>query len=570
MQFFKSRQSFYFLNATQFLGALNDNIFKLLVIFFLIQIKGATNATTILASAGAIFVIPFLLFSSTAGVLADRLSKRNIIVNMKFVEIAIMALSILSIYLKSEITTYILLFLMGSQSAIFGPSKYGIIPEIVPSDRVSKANGALVSLTCLATIFGTFLASFITDITNKNFILSALLCVVIAIIGTLTSFGILHTEAKKSTKKINPFFLYEVYKTLALCYKRKHLLSSVIGSGFFLFIGGFAQLNTIPFAMQSLNLTDVGGGYLFLTTAVGIAIGSLVSGKLLKEQIQLGLSCISGFFMSFLLVLLFILSKFLVPVIILLVLLGVFGGLFIVPFDSFIQVRSPKARRGQIIATANFLSFCGVLFAAFALYFIGDVLHFSSASGFGFIGVGTFIFTFIMSARMSDVFFPYLTERVLLPIYSTKTTSAPATTSLLIYQKTSWVEAIMLFSVLPNLKIIIDKNKTLAFPFISGLFNTIFILKKRLLYSNLHYNLIGKANDIREKNSHVCLFLNNKLDTIKFQENFLSYENNTFTNILFIRTEKHVIPMKFLGIRYQKRLLAVSFSKEKEKNEVFS
>jgi acyl-[acyl-carrier-protein]-phospholipid O-acyltransferase/long-chain-fatty-acid--[acyl-carrier-protein] ligase len=147
-------RSFYLLNATQFLGALNDNIFKLLVIYLLIYVKGPTEANTVLSLAGAIFVIPFLLFSSGAGVLADKISKRTIIVFTKVLEVAIMLYGICAISFEWEFGTYAALFLLATQAAIFGPSKYGIIPELVEEKKVSKANGSITSFTYLAIISG--------------------------------------------------------------------------------------------------------------------------------------------------------------------------------------------------------------------------------------------------------------------------------------------------------------------------------------------------------------------------------------------------------------------------------
>ena len=201
-------KSFYLLNATQFLGALNDNVFKLLVIYLLINVKGAIAANSILSLAGAIFVIPFLIFSSGAGVLADKISKRTIIVITKVLELIIMLFGMIAVYFQWEFGSYAALFCMAAQSALFGPSKYGVIPELVESKMVSKANGSMTSFTYLAIILGTFLASFITDITNKNFVLVSVFCVFIAIIGLLTSLGISRTEPQRSPKKINPFFLY--------------------------------------------------------------------------------------------------------------------------------------------------------------------------------------------------------------------------------------------------------------------------------------------------------------------------------------------------------------------------
>lgn len=256
-------RSFYLLNTTQFLGALNDNIFKLLVIFLFIHIKGAAAAPAILSLAGAIFVIPFLLFSSGAGVLADKISKRTIIVIAKVLELIIMLFAVLAVYLQSEFGAFTCLFCMAAQSALFGPSKYGIIPELIEEKKVSKANGSITSFTYLAIILGTFLASFLTDITNKNFVFVTGFCVLVAIVGVLTSLGIRRTEPQRSTKKINPFFLYEIYQTLRASWKVPHLITAMFSSAFFLFIGSFTQLNIIPFAIQSLGLSEVGGGYLF-------------------------------------------------------------------------------------------------------------------------------------------------------------------------------------------------------------------------------------------------------------------------------------------------------------------
>ena len=159
MKKFLTRQSssLTYLNVTQFLGALNDNIFKLLIAYFCIEIEGPESSTRVLATAGAIFVIPFLLFSSTSGMLADRFSKRNIIVVCKALELVIMTLGVVALTLKSPWGAYVILFLMATQSALFSPSKYGIIPELVETEKISQANGLITSVTYLAIIIGTFL-----------------------------------------------------------------------------------------------------------------------------------------------------------------------------------------------------------------------------------------------------------------------------------------------------------------------------------------------------------------------------------------------------------------------------
>ncbi|MGE3259489.1 MAG: acyl-[ACP]--phospholipid O-acyltransferase, partial [Geobacter sp.] len=116
------------LNATQFLGAMNDNILKLLIIFFLIQAQGSDRAGIVTATTGAAFVVPFLLFSAPAGCLADRFSKSRITVLVKAAEVLITSFAVLAFSLRLETTLYLLLFLMAAQSAFFAPAKYGIIP----------------------------------------------------------------------------------------------------------------------------------------------------------------------------------------------------------------------------------------------------------------------------------------------------------------------------------------------------------------------------------------------------------------------------------------------------------
>ena len=175
----------------------------------------------------------------------------------------------------------------------------------------------------------------------------------------------------------------------------------------FIFIGAFTQLNIIPFAMQSLGLSEVGGGYLFLPTAVGIAIGAVLSGLLSKDKVELGISCICGFFISIFFLLLYFFSSSLSITVIVLGLLGVFGGAYLIPFDSFLQVSTPKEKRGQVIAAGSFFSFIGVLMASFALYFISEKMGFSAASGFFWMALLSLISNIITLGRLSGLFFSF-------------------------------------------------------------------------------------------------------------------------------------------------------------------
>lgn len=398
--------SFTYLNITQFLGALNDNIYKLLIVYLLIDIEGIENSHTILASTGAIFVLPFLLFSTSSGTLADRFSKRNIIAFTKVFELVIMILGAIFFALQSKIGSYIILFMLATQSAIFGPSKYGILPEIVPNDKISKANGMMTSFTFLAIILGTFSASFLIDITGRNFIVAAVFCSVIALIGMITSFCIEYTPPAGSVKKFNPSIFNEIHSTLSIAKQQPSLIMAMFGSAFFLFLGAFVQLNMIPFAVESLHLSDVKGGYLFLLTALGIGAGSVLAGKISGKTVELGIVPLAGVGVTLTCYMLDLFSDHLLASLPLVLVLGVFGGMYQIPLDSYIQVTSPNKFRGQIVATTNFMSFLGVLCASGMIWAISQVFGLKADKGFTIVGTITLAVTAVVGFQ----FFDYLTR----------------------------------------------------------------------------------------------------------------------------------------------------------------
>lgn len=448
---FSGRYSLAFLNVTQFLGVINDNVFKFVMAFLLIDALGYASASSIISATGAIYVIPFLLFSSSAGILADRFSKQKLLVGMKIAEIAIMVLAIFAFAYKSVWGCYTLLFVLSTHSAMFGPSKYGIIPELVSKETVSRANGLITSFTYLAIIIGTFLASFLTELTNRHFIYIAVFCLFVAIGGFFSSLGVKRTFAQGSNKKINILFIREIFATLKNSLNTPHLLIAIFGSSFFLLIGGFTQLNIIPFALQSLNLSEVAGGYLFLATALGIALGSYLAGKASRKRIELGLSCLSGFGIGLFFILTSLFSTSLYTVIICLVAIGLLGGTFIVPFDTFIQLQSENEKRGQTIAATNFLSFTGVLIASFSIYFFNQVCGLSSASSFGVMGGVILIVSILFTLRLSDLALPYFSRKIFQPLNRFKRPHIETfTNTILVMEKATWRDALLLAGVLPN------------------------------------------------------------------------------------------------------------------------
>ena len=400
--------SFTHLNITQFLGALNDNIFRFLLIYYCIDLQGAENSEVILAIAGIVFVIPFLIFSSFSGIIADRFSKSRVIIFCKVLELVVMALGVVAFAFKTIIAAYIILFLMATQSTIFGPSKYGIIPELVRKNKISSANGYLNLFTHTAIIAGTFLASFLTDITNRNFILSAIGCCFVSFLGILSSVKIKKTKPSGEKKKLHPWFIVETYRTLYRIRNETVLLSMFFASSYFMFMGGFIQMNIIPYAMHCLDLTDVQGGYLFLLVAIGIGAGSVLAGKLSGKKVELGLIPLSGLAIAIGFFFLDFYSNRLEYVIPLALLLGLFSGIFVVPINSYIQIVSPKEYRGQILAASYFFTFIGLLLSSAFLYFINQVAGFAPNKSFTILGAVTLLVIVFMTYMLYDYLYRFV------------------------------------------------------------------------------------------------------------------------------------------------------------------
>lgn len=413
--FFKKDSSLGYLNIAQFTVVLIDNIFKLVVAFFLIDTLGKEKAGPILSLVGAIYVIPFLLFSSIGGNLADRFSKQSITLAIKILETAIIFFSLFVFYFKSSVGAYAILFLLATQSAFFGPSKYGIISDLVTKDRVPKANSLITSFTYLAIIVGTFLGSFLTELTDHNFILIAAITFLISILGIYAACKIKHTPPAGSKQKLKGFFLIEIFQTLNYAKTKPHLILAIIGSSFFLFIGAFTQLNIIPYAIQAMKLNEVAGGYLFLSTALGIAIGASIAGKLCKKRVDLKLPLIAGFGMSLFLLFLAFSSSSILWTTTSLVLLGICGGIFIIPLDSYTQTISGNEKRGKVIGTSNFFQFTGVLLASTFLFIFSEILHLNALIGFFVMGILSFLFTLFLMLNLSDITLFILSKAYLNP-----------------------------------------------------------------------------------------------------------------------------------------------------------
>lgn len=400
----KLPKSFAWLNATQFFGALNDNVFKLLVVFFILNMEGEDGASpeTVIASSMAVFVLPFLLFSHAGGLLADRVSKRTIIVAMKLMEIGVMVTGAAAILVRIPGFAYTVIFLMATQSALFGPSKYGIIPELVGRDRISKANGMLVGISYLAIILGTFVPSlFLSVLFPGNYMLLAVVCIVFATCGFACSRQIEHTPAGGATADFSPRFITEIIRILRRCAADRHLLLAIIGSAYFLFLAGYIQQNIILYAKEELGWAWEDSGFLFPIAALGIVCGAFLCGRLSGRNVELGLVPLGAVGLTLSCVALFFFRS-LGPVCVWIFLIGLSSGLFIVPLNSFIQYRSPRHQLGENLAANNFLSFAGLALSSGLIKGSDYVPGFTSRMGFLVAGILTLFLSIVAVRALPD------------------------------------------------------------------------------------------------------------------------------------------------------------------------
>lgn len=457
----KMPKSFIWHNTTQFLGAMNDNIFQLLLVFFLTPLLGVEKKEEINYVAAIIFVIPFLIFIPFAGVLADRFSKRNIIVITKIAELIVMVLGLLvfafsGILGKSAVVLiYAVLFLMCSQSSFFGPCKYSVIPELVGKERLSKANSFLQGMTYMAIVFGAAIAPLVTVLAGRNMSVAGLLCVIVAVAGVFASLNIQQTPAVSKDSKVSLFFLKNVWGALHQIRHDRYLIMAVFASAYFMLIGGFAKFVLIPYGMEYCGFSDTQSGYLFVVAALGIGFGSWLAGRLSGRTVEMGIVPIGAIGLAVTAIGLGLTGacvesgENLVRVLTLtfVTLFGISAGLFIVPINAFIQLRAPDAIRGRVLASSSFVGWIGIASAA-GICIVCKNAGISLSSIFLTMGLITLVLAIFVVVIMPDFLVRLIVVLLTRTIYRIKARGlenipmeGPA---LIVSNHVSWADAVVL------------------------------------------------------------------------------------------------------------------------------
>jgi 1-acyl-sn-glycerol-3-phosphate acyltransferase len=370
--------------VTQFLGAFNDNVFKnALIILIAFQAAGAdaSHSNLLINLSAGLFVLPFFLFSANAGQLSDKYEKSRYIRGVKLLEIAIMCAAAVGFYLGNVYWLIALLFLMGFQSTLFGPAKYSILPQHLKPEELVGGNAWIETATNLAILLGTILGGILIALPQGPHWVGGTV-VTLAVLGYLSSRAIPLAPPAAPDLQINWNPLTETWNILRITYQNFTVFQSVLGISWFWFLGSVYVAQLPNFTKLSL-----GGGEHVITLllalfAIGIGAGSLLCERMSGHKVELGLVPFGSIGLTVFGVDLFFATPATPPggellgalaflsqpgswrIVLDVVLIGMFGGFFIVPLYALVQQRSEPRQLSRVIAGNNILNALFMVVAA--------------------------------------------------------------------------------------------------------------------------------------------------------------------------------------------------------------
>jgi acyl-[acyl-carrier-protein]-phospholipid O-acyltransferase/long-chain-fatty-acid--[acyl-carrier-protein] ligase len=366
----RSERGFWALIATQFQGAFSDNILRNLLLAMIVGMGLAgSHRASFVSLVTFLFSMPFVLFSMVGGWLADRFSKRQVTLWTKAMEIGAMTVATAGLAFHSWPASLLALGLVATQAALFGPSKYGLLPELLQTKRLSWGNGVIELGTFLAIIVGTITGASLAEHFAGREVYAGFVLLGLAIVGFFTSFGIDPVPAAAPDKKLRINFLEDLWQQIGLIRRDQPLFLAVLGNTYFWFLGSLLFSTIVVYGPDVLHVGQTKTGYLNAALAVGIGIGSMVAGLVSGNKIEYGLIPLGAIGMTATGLALGSLHVGLIGSGVLLGVLGFWAGFYAVPVNALIQHRPAERDKGGIIAAANLLSFVGIALSS-GVYFV--------------------------------------------------------------------------------------------------------------------------------------------------------------------------------------------------------
>jgi acyl-[acyl-carrier-protein]-phospholipid O-acyltransferase / long-chain-fatty-acid--[acyl-carrier-protein] ligase len=353
---------FWALIAAQFQGAFSDNTLKWLVSFLVLELEVSHEQRNFLfvLVVPLVFAVPFLLFSIPGGYVADRYSKRSVTMWTKVLEVLTMCFVTFSLWQNRLDLAAVALFFVCTQGAIFGPSKYGLLPELLPTAKLSWGNGVIELWTLLAAIGGTLAGGFLAHFFKGRQEWSGIFLVGLSLLGLVSSLGISKVPAADPQRRYAWNWFKEFFQEIGRIRQDVVLWVAIIANTFFWFLGAILLLNVVLYATDVLQVDEAHSSYLLAALSLGIGAGSYIAGLASGRKIETGmiLPGMTGIVLAT--GALFIPGLTYETVMVLLFLLGVTAGFFVVPVNALIQNRPRPEVKGRVIGASNLLSFGGI------------------------------------------------------------------------------------------------------------------------------------------------------------------------------------------------------------------
>ena len=361
---------------TQFLGAANDNIYKNALVIFVAYnaaAGAALDANTLVNLAAGLFILPFVVLSATAGQFADKYEKSRLIRFIKVLEIAIMAIGTVGFVTHSLVLLFAALLLMGVHSTMFGPVKYAILPQSLRPDELIGGNGLVEMGTFVAILLGTITGGVLVAIPGIGPVLAGAAAIAVAVAGWLVSRAIPVTPAVAPDLVLNWNPVTETLKNLRFAYGNRVVWLSMLGISWFWFYGATFLTQFPNFAKDVLGGDEHVVTFLLALFSVGIGVGSLLCERLSGHKVEIGLVPFGSIGLTVFALDLWLATRDMhatglagiaqfvqepghLRVLADLMLIGMFGGFYIVPLYALVQERSEPAYRSRIIAANNILN----------------------------------------------------------------------------------------------------------------------------------------------------------------------------------------------------------------------
>ena len=364
---------------TQFFGALNDNVYKqalLLVITYGWINQQAADVSTLNNLAALLFILPYFIFSATAGQIADKFERSQLIRGIKVLEIVIMLIGSAGFLLGNLWLLLLALFMMGTHSTFFGPIKYAILPEILKPNELMSGNALFQSGTSIAILVGMILGGAVISMSQGNLIWISLTVVIIAVLGYLSSRFILKQKVSSPDLKIDWNFFRTSFQTLKYAKSLPLIFMILLGNSWYWFYGA-TYLTQIPqLTQQNLHASENVVSLLLTFFSVGIGVGSLLCRRIGGSEVNIKMVPIGAIGLT-LFAFYLALSLAFVPertgammnvadmfnhgaiyyhVMLAVTLLGISGGFYIVPLYAMMQAYSPRSHRARVVAANNILN----------------------------------------------------------------------------------------------------------------------------------------------------------------------------------------------------------------------